>query len=265
MIDPQSGTAVHHALGDDRRARIVQELESSGGALDANELGGRVGLHANTVRWHLGILARAGILRSYPAPRQTPGRPRIVYELDRSAVQGPHDEYRLLATVLAGTIAQADGGVAASEHAGWAWGHALARRPDPHSEVDEEQGIAHVVDLLAEQGFEPRAEGRRIEMHRCPFHDLAETTPEVVCAVHRGLISGALAGLGQKLAVDRLEIFPRPDVCIARLARAEAASAPSGGSSRANGSSPPKRPVGAALVSPSTRGASAKTRSGLTT
>ena len=224
MIDPRNGTAVHRALGDDRRARIVQELESAGGALDANELGGRVGLHVNTVRWHLGILARAGVVSYHPAPRRTPGRPRIVYELDRSAVQPPHDGYRLLATVLAGLIAQTDGGAAASEHAGWAWGHALVHRPEQHPDVDEEQGIAHVVDLLAEQGFEPSAEGRRIEMHRCPFHDLAETTPEVVCAVHRGLISGALAGLGQKLAVDQLQVFPRPDVCIAQLAPAETAS-----------------------------------------
>lgn len=58
-------------------------------------------------------------------------------------------------------------------------------------------------------------------MRRCPFHDLAETSPEVVCAVHRGLISGALAELGQQLVVKELEIFPRPDVCIARLGPAE--------------------------------------------
>lgn len=173
------------------------------------------------MRWHLGILARAGIVRSRPAARQTPGRPRIVYELDGSAGRAARDEYRLLATVLAGLVERTNGGAAASEDAGWVWGRALVRGPEPSVEVGEEQAIAHVVDLLAEQGFEPRAEGRRIEMRRCPFHDLAETSPKVVCAVHRGLISGALAELGQKLAVDELEIFPRPDACIARLGPAE--------------------------------------------
>jgi predicted ArsR family transcriptional regulator len=55
-------------------------------------------------------------------------------------------------------------------------------------------------------------------MHHCPFHDLAETAPEVVCAVHRGVIDGALAELGSGLAVSELQVFPRPDVCVARLA-----------------------------------------------
>ena len=55
-------------------------------------------------------------------------------------------------------------------------------------------------------------------MHRCPFHDLAEANPRIVCAVHRGLIEGALTELGSGLSVEALEIFPRPNVCVARLA-----------------------------------------------
>jgi predicted ArsR family transcriptional regulator len=54
-------------------------------------------------------------------------------------------------------------------------------------------------------------------MHRCPFHDLAESAPEVVCAVHKGLIDGALEELGSDLRVDRLDVFVEPDVCVARL------------------------------------------------
>lgn len=74
-------TAVYRALADERRAAIVAELESRGRALDGHELGRRVGLHPNTVRWHLRVLADAGLVHSHAAPRQTPGRPRIVYEL----------------------------------------------------------------------------------------------------------------------------------------------------------------------------------------
>ncbi len=32
--------------------------------IDAAELAGRVGLHANTVRFHLGVLAEAGLVES---------------------------------------------------------------------------------------------------------------------------------------------------------------------------------------------------------
>ncbi|MGZ8783806.1 MAG: hypothetical protein ACXWZB_09970 [Gaiellaceae bacterium] len=74
------------------------------------------------------------------------------------------------------------------------------------------------MSILEEQGFEPQAEERAIRMRRCPFHDLAEAHPEVVCAVHRGLISGALAELGSDLSVSALEVFPQPNVCVARLA-----------------------------------------------
>jgi predicted ArsR family transcriptional regulator len=212
-------TTVHRALADERRAALVAELEAAADGLDVHELGRRVGLHPNTVRWHLGILADAGLVRSSAAPRETPGRPRILYRLELPAPSAGH-EYRLLATVLAGTVARAAGGPAASEEAGRAWGHHLVRCPEPSGEVGEEEAIAQVVELLARRGFESRAEGRRIEMRRCPFHDLAENAPEVVCAVHRGLISGALAELGRSLALWRLEVFPRPDLCVAHLAPA---------------------------------------------
>jgi predicted ArsR family transcriptional regulator len=55
-------------------------------------------------------------------------------------------------------------------------------------------------------------------MRRCPFHDLAEAHGQVVCRVHHGLISGALAELGSTLEVESLEPFVRPDLCIAHLA-----------------------------------------------
>lgn len=122
--------------------------------------------------------------------------------------------------MLASTVSRTANGAAAAEEAGRAWGPDLVRRPEPNDEVDEGQAIERVVRLLAEQGFEPETEGRRIVMRRCPFHDLAETTPEVVCAVHRGLLSGAPCELGQSLTVGQLEIFPRPDVCVAHLAPA---------------------------------------------
>jgi predicted ArsR family transcriptional regulator len=77
--------------------------------------------------------------------------------------------------------------------------------------------VADLVRLLDEQGFVPEADGSAILMRRCPFHDLAEQHPDVVCAVHRGMISGALEELGSDLEVDGLDVFVRPDLCVARL------------------------------------------------
>ena len=213
MISPATTTAQHRALADEQRACIVAELEASPGGLDAAELGRRLGRHANTIRWHLGILARAGIVRSDVEPRSAPGRPRILYRLGSSTRHARSDEYRLLASVLADTVSKQGRGTEACELAGRAWGAELVGGCDR-----EDGGVDAVVGILAEQGFEPQADELAIRMRRCPFHDLAEAHPEVVCAVHRGLISGALEALGSNLSVSALEIFPQPDVCIARLA-----------------------------------------------
>ena len=216
MTDRPATTTLHRALADDRRARIVSELESAGEGLDATELGARVGLHPNTVRWHLGVLADAGLVQSYAAPRQTPGRPRIRYALDAAATPAGRDDYRLLATVLAGTVADGAEPAAASERAGRAWGRELGRSLGRRGDVG---AVGAVVRLLAEQGFEPAADGLEIAMHRCPFLDLAEQHPDVVCAVHRGVVDGALQELGSDLSVERLDVLPTPDVCVLRLSR----------------------------------------------
>ena len=170
------------------------------------------------MRWHLGVLADAGLVTSRPELRHAPGRPRIVYRLDPDAEPRGEDEYRLLANVLTGLVADEADAVARSERAGRAWGRTLLRE---HEAADDDEAVAEVVDLLRGQGFAPTLEPDGIHMHRCPFHDLAETHPNVVCGVHRGLLSGALHELGSRLEVTELDVFPRPDVCIARLGRGE--------------------------------------------
>src|SRR5262249_14001701 len=130
---------------------------------------------------------------------------------------GTRDEYRLLATILSGTLADTPAGVAAVEDAGRRWGRYLVERPSPTARRSDERATAQVADMLADQGFEPEAAGGEIRMHRCPFHDLAETQPGIVCGVHKGLISGALEELGSSLEVGELDVFVRPDLCVARL------------------------------------------------
>ena len=210
-------TSRHRALADARRVRIVEELSAAEGGLDASELAGRVGLHPNTVRWHLGILADAGLVGSSPAARARPGRPRILYSLEPEPAEHGTDEHRLLATVLTGALARGEDGAARAEEAGEAWGrYLLARDPLARPRGD---GVEEVVELLDEQGFEPSAHDDEIHMARCPFHALAESQPEVVCAVHKGLMTGALSSLGSDLEVEGLDVFVRPDLCIARLVR----------------------------------------------
>jgi predicted ArsR family transcriptional regulator len=210
---------------DTTRVRIEAELRRAPAGLDVAELASRLGVHANTVRWHLGALADAGRVSSAPRPRPGRGRPRVVYRAVEERGEGTRDEYRLLATVLSGAVADPR----SAEDAGRSWGRYLVPRRLPLVRVTDTEATEAVLGVLSEQGFRPERGNSEICMHRCPFHDLAEAHPEVVCAVHKGLIDGALEELGSDLRIARLDVFVEPDLCVARLATSD----PSEPSSRA--------------------------------
>jgi predicted ArsR family transcriptional regulator len=209
---------VHRALAEDHRVQIVETLRAEPDGLGVREVAHRLGIHENTVRWHLGILDDAGFLDSRPAANGKPGRPKMLYVLRPGAVDSTtRDEHRLLATILTGTLAELEDGRQRAEEAGRAWGRYLVRRPSPLERMSDEQALAEVTQLLDDEGFAAAAEGTEIHMRRCPFHALAETNPAIVCGVHRGIVSGALEELGSDLEVGGLDVFVRPDLCIARL------------------------------------------------
>ena len=213
-------TAHHRALSDERRVQIVEELRGATDGLDAQELARRVGLHANTVRWHLGVLADAGLVSSHPAGRTGPGRPRVVYMIETEPPgEGAAEDHRLLSAILTGMASQLADGPARAEEAGRAWGRYLVNRPEPHVQLSDKDATAEVIALLDQQGFRPEIGDDEILMRRCPFHELAVAHPGIVCSVHRGIISGALAELGSGLRVERLDAFVKPNLCIAKLER----------------------------------------------
>jgi predicted ArsR family transcriptional regulator len=195
--------------GDRQRQAILEALRSSHGGLDTAELAAEIGLHPNTVRWHLGLLADEGLVRSTPQRRAARGRPRVVFRLTGDGAARGRDEYRLLATMLTEVVAAAPEGGARAYDAGVRWGrHLHAAEPD-----------AEVVELLDRQGFAAEEADGRIEMRRCPFYALAEGAPQVVCTLHHGIIDGALAASGSAETVDRLDPFVEPTLCIAYLRR----------------------------------------------
>ena len=74
--------AVHRALADESRLRILSLLRERGRPLDVRELAEGVGLHPNTVRDHLNVLADAALVTARTEKRERAGRPRTLYETD---------------------------------------------------------------------------------------------------------------------------------------------------------------------------------------
>lgn len=215
--------ALHRALSDPSRVRILNVVQQAEAPLDARELARRVGLHVNTVRSHLQLLAEAGLVSARREPRTRPGRPRLLYEATAEAPDAPAlASYRLLAQILASSLAGSERDPSArAEEAGRAWGAHLVSRPPPFTSLSREETIDQVVGLHEEHGFRPELRraprGKEIVLKRCPFHEVATTYQSVICPLHLGLVRGALTALGTGVEADWLKPFAEPGACVAHL------------------------------------------------
>ena len=220
----------HRVLSERSRSVILEALEASPVAVDAHVLADRVGLHVNTVRWHLGVLVDAGLVRTEIGPTVGRGRPRVVYRPVAAGLHAESGPFALLAELLSEVIEGTQGGDAGQviEDVGRRRGKTLVRtRPDARP-VGADEAATEIVRLLDLFGFEPSldiaARGHRIMMRPCPFGEIAVRHHGIVCRLHLGLIRGALETLGAPVEATALEPFVRPDLCIARLQRTGRAS-----------------------------------------
>ncbi len=219
----QQDATLHRALSDPSRVQILEVVQEAEAPLGARELATRVGLHVNTVRSHLRVLAEAGLVSARREERAGPGRPRVLYEATAEALDAPAlASYRLLAQILASSLAGSERDPSAqAEEAGRVWGAHLVRKPPPFTATSREETIDELVRLHEQYGFKPelrRAKsGREIVLRRCPFQEVATTYQAVICPVHLGLIRGALAELGTGVEADWLEPFAEPGACVGHL------------------------------------------------
>lgn len=210
-----SGTE-HALLAVPARARLVELVRAADEPVTVHELAEAVDLHVTTVRFHLDLLVRAGLLVAEPLPAAGRGRPRIGYRpglVDLAQVREQMIE--ALARALADREPR-DRAVVAGRR--WA-----ERLPLP----DEDPTTA-VAETFSRLGFapDPEPDGDTIWLRACPFADAARQTPQVVCRVHLGLAQGIAtrrAAPGRRPDVD-LVPFAEPDACRLTIANREPAS-----------------------------------------
>jgi predicted ArsR family transcriptional regulator len=220
LSEPDSATGV---LGESR-SRVLEVLQDSGTQLNVNDMAARVGLHTNTVRLHLDALVAAGLADSEAEKRDLRGRPRKLYAANANSPNAGRRSYRFLAQILASSMAaQTSKPREAAVKAGQEWGLYLGEGPSPFKRVDADEAMLRLVGAMADIGFAPEAvtkgRRRRVLVHRCPFREVAQEYPEVVCSIHLGLMNGLLAELDAPLEVDRLDPFVEPALCVASLSR----------------------------------------------
>jgi len=184
------------AMADETRYAIYRHLAALPGAIGANDLADRLGLHANTVRLHLERMRDAGLVAVEAVHRGTVGRPQHVYALAAGAPrsgfaqpsQGVMEE--LLAALAERAGADADLAVAT----GRAWGAEAGRRAGSVACVE---ALAGELDRL---GFDPEVLNENgttcITFSSCPFRGPADAYPDLVCNLHRGICEGVVEGVG---------------------------------------------------------------------
>lgn len=206
------------------RARVLALLRDAARPLTAQEVGDRLGMHPNSVRFHLDALAASGPVVRDRQPRSTPGRPSVTYAATSEASRGQRRRFPLLARLLADSLHEelADP-EAASERAGRRWARDLPLPGPSDRALTEAETLEVLTASLDEVGFESRAvdddAGLRIEVTHCPFLEVAADHEPVVCGLHLGLMRGVLEQVDASIEVQALEPLVRPDLCLARLSR----------------------------------------------
>lgn len=201
-----------------RRDVVLQALRASRAPRAIVDLAGELGVHPNTVRFHLEALANQGRVERMVGVKAGPGRPPTRYQA--KAAMDPHGptNYRLLAAVLTSHFAATSADPAADARVlGRTWATGAEGRTAASSRGE---AVKRVTAELAELGFMPDpADGRsaEIRLRHCPFLDLVPERSDVVCALHLGLMEGAFDALQAPVTVGALRPFAEPDVCVVRL------------------------------------------------
>jgi predicted ArsR family transcriptional regulator len=182
--------AVFKALGDNTRYAIYLELARSPRPVTTSEIAETLDLHPNTVRPHLERMRDVGLLEVETETTGAVGRPQHRYSLasDAPSLGLEPATFRVLARML---LRLAGGARLTAEDA------VEAGREQGEVDGIEWQDVDCLDALLAELdalGFDPAVVGEAdqatVAFTHCPFRDLAEAEPDLVCGLHRGLVEG---------------------------------------------------------------------------
>lgn len=201
-----------------RRPDVLATLRAAPGPMGIAELAASLGVHANTVRFHLDTLVENGQVEPVEPDRSGPGRPAALFRAVRRMDPGGPRRFRMLAEILTRSLAAGPTPARRAAEAGRDWGLGL---PAPSA---REKPLTHLVSLLDDLGFAPEQDPRdrrRIGLRHCPFLELAETYAAVVCPIHLGLMRGVMESAGSSVTVESLEPFVEPDLCVAHLSAEE--------------------------------------------
>ena len=200
------------SLAEPQRRALYRFVVNRGDAVSKDEAAAAMGVARSVAAFHLERLVADGLLTTEfrrLTGRQGPGagRPAKLYRRAEGemSVSLPARQYDLAAGLLAAAVNDAT-------RTGIPVGEALTRVANERgrdlgdratSEAGKRPSRRALLDaaltVLAEQGYEPRADGSEVVLANCPFHALVDEQRELVCGMNHDLLCGMAEAVGDDL------------------------------------------------------------------
>lgn len=171
-----------------QRGKVLGLLRAAADPVDVRSVADTLQIHVTTARFHLEVLEAQGYVRRIGGRPAGAGRPRLTYEL------APRLDYADIVSLFAAHL----GGTAVErEQCAERIGADLARRVGMDRPRNETTAGDLVVATLSELGFRTSSvlssfDTVTVQLCTCPLAEVAETAPEVVRGIQRGLIQEVL-------------------------------------------------------------------------
>lgn len=214
---PMQRLALLKALGDNTRYAIYLEIARSAAPRSTADIADTLGLHPNTIRPHLERMREVGLLDVEIDSRGTVGRPTNRYSVaaDAPSLGLEPPAFPTLAGMLAQVAVQSLPAVEDITEVGRRQGRVAALRSasgGPRPTTARACASALMAEL-ANLGFDPAGEidtngagedigTASIAFAHCPFRELAEIYPQLVCNLHRGIVEGFAEAASEDAGID---------------------------------------------------------------
>lgn len=232
-------TNIYKALSAGVRRSLLDLIETNG-PIDLKTLTGESQMKETTLRHHLMVLERAGLIVSEEGREGVPGRPPLVYKVPQKHwdIGFPKRQYAMLADKLLGRMIELQGTDETKsfmeqlgrESAQQVLADLLAKKGSQRLEIaDIKELLVPILDKLgsAVTVSEATEDLIRVRMNNCIYFELAVKFEEIVCRGHEAFFETVAAALGEEFKVSTEACLACGDnFCVSTITRGDAGSQP---------------------------------------
>jgi len=215
------------ALEDNLRHGMYEFIRTAQRPVTREQAAEAVGISRKLAAFHLDKLVTAGLLRSDYEPvgglRKVGRTPKVYSPVDADIrISIPERQHDVLASILINAVLTERGDETARQatmrvaHERGRSVAATERDQLRPGRLGAERALTLSEGLLKQHGYEPdRVSPVCLQLRNCPFHPIAQQSPDLVCGLNHAFLTGFLSGLDASTVEAVLE--PRTGECCVEL------------------------------------------------